>query len=339
MQKERSWTEQQLREVVAQSLSYRAVLRALGLRNGSLGYLQCCIAEAGLDTSHFKSNTKAPTRISDDQLRDLVPQAENATEVLRRAGLTIKASNFHRLRKRIATLGIDTSHWGRGRWTRKTRWTDEQLRAAVATSISVAETIRAVGLIAAGGNYDQIQRRIRELDIDTSHFLGMGWNKGGKFQARVAVPIGDLLVAGRPVSSHHLKERLFKEGLKKRECELCGWCMQAAGGRIPLELDHINGDKLDNRLENLRVLCPNCHSLQPTHRGLNKKSRRSRASEAFEGTVWEVGARGGTCTRKLFRAEPFKGPEFTFLHSRVFYTLARISALGVSRDRSDDRRP
>lgn len=46
-------------------------------------------------------------------------------------------------------------------------------------------------------------------------------------------------------------------------------------GRIPLELDHINGDRHDNRLENLRVLCPNCHSLKPTHRGLNRSKRPS----------------------------------------------------------------
>lgn len=285
MDNRRSWTDEELRDAVAHSLSYRSVLRALNLRNGSLGYLQRCIAEARLDTSHFKSNVKAPTRISDEVLRELVPKSKNASELLRAAGMTIRASNFHRIRKRIKSLGIDASHWGRTRWSRRPSWSDEQLRAAVETSISVAETIRALGLIAAGGNYDGVQRRIRELDIDTSHFLGMGWNKGGKFKARVAVPLADLLVLDRPVSSHHLKERMFKEGLKKRECELCGWCVRAPDGRIPLELDHINGDKTDNRLSNLRVLCPNCHSLQPTHRGLNKKSRRSQASECDDAFV------------------------------------------------------
>jgi 5-methylcytosine-specific restriction endonuclease McrA len=49
----------------------------------------------------------------------------------------------------------------------------------------------------------------------------------------------------------------------------------ASDGRIPVELDHVNGDKSDNRIENLRILCPSCHSLQPTHRGLNQKQRRS----------------------------------------------------------------
>jgi 5-methylcytosine-specific restriction endonuclease McrA len=71
--------------------------------------------------------------------------------------------------------------------------------------------------------------------------------------------------------------RLFAAGLKKRECEVCGWAEVSADGRIPLELDHINGDKNDNRLDNLRILCPNCHSLQPTHRGLNQRRRQKAA--------------------------------------------------------------
>lgn len=55
--------------------------------------------------------------------------------------------------------------------------------------------------------------------------------------------------------------------------ERCGWAERAEDGRIPVELDHKNGDRFDNRFENLQILCPNCHSLQPTHRGKNVKSR------------------------------------------------------------------
>ena len=71
-----------------------------------------------------------------------------------------------------------------------------------------------------------------------------------------------------------LKQRLFRAGLKTEKCEMCGWAAQAPDGRIPVEIDHMNGDKTDNRIENLRILCPNCHALQPTHRGLNRKRRK-----------------------------------------------------------------
>lgn len=81
----------------------------------------------------------------------------------------------------------------------------------------------------------------------------------------------ELLVLGSVFQSYKLKKRLFEAGLKKKKCEECGWSKSSVDGRIPLELDHINGVSHDNRLENLRILCPNCHSLKPTHRGLNKK--------------------------------------------------------------------
>lgn len=153
-------------------------------------------------------------------------------------------------------------------------WTDDQLKEAINVNQSFRAVLKDLGLVPAGGNYEQLKRRVVELGIDTSHFTGKGWNIGWKFDPRQPVsPLSTLLVQDRYTQSHSLKRRLFKEGLKTPKCELCGWCERSVDGRIPVELDHINGDKTDNRLENLRILCPNCHSLQLTHRGRNKTVR------------------------------------------------------------------
>lgn len=156
---------------------------------------------------------------------------------------------------------------------RTRRWSDEELIEAVRSSRSVRAVIIKLCLVPAGGNYRQINDRIAELGLNTSHFTGKGWNVGLEFLPRKPVPLEEVLVRNRRYQPHSLKKRLFRAGLKKRRCELCGWAEISDDGRIPIELDHINGDPYDNRLENLRILCPNCHSLQPTHRGRNKKSR------------------------------------------------------------------
>ncbi|HSX32621.1 MAG TPA: HNH endonuclease signature motif containing protein [Candidatus Saccharimonadales bacterium] len=162
---------------------------------------------------------------------------------------------------------------------RKRSWTDEQLIEAVAASKSYRNVLILIGLVPAGGNYFQVQHRIKTLQIDTSHFTGMQWNKGLRYQTKNLPLLESLLVLGGTVQSYKLKKRLFSEGLKTPKCELCGWAERSIDGRVPLELDHINGDHFDNRIENLRILCPNCHSLQPTHRGKNKKVHLARVVE------------------------------------------------------------
>ncbi len=150
-------------------------------------------------------------------------------------------------------------------------WTDEELITAVRLSKSYRNVLIMLRLVPAGGNYAQVQARITELKLDTTHFQGKGWNKGTTYHTKSRPALKRLLVVDSSVQSFKLKKRLYEEGLKRPECELCGWSEVSVDGRIPVELDHINGIHNDNRLENLRILCPNCHSLQSTHRGKNKK--------------------------------------------------------------------
>ncbi|MBI4087771.1 HNH endonuclease [Candidatus Kaiserbacteria bacterium] len=156
---------------------------------------------------------------------------------------------------------------------RKRRWSEKQLMAAVRDSSSFRQVLAKIGLVEAGGNYDQVKRYVRELSLDVSHFKGKAWNKGLRGQLRPIIPTAKILVVSSNFQSYKLKKRLFSEGLKRASCEECGWAQRAEDGRLPLELDHINGDRHDNRIENLRILCPNCHSLKPTHRGRNMRRR------------------------------------------------------------------
>ncbi|MFA6547809.1 MAG: HNH endonuclease signature motif containing protein [Candidatus Magasanikbacteria bacterium] len=154
---------------------------------------------------------------------------------------------------------------------RPKKWTEQQLREIVPTVTSVRQVLRELGLKEAGGNYAQIKKFLKEYKIDILHFTGVGWNIGMKMQINTAKPLKEILIKNSSYQSFKLKKRLFAEKIKKPYCELCGWAKLSIDGRVPLELDHINGDHSDNRIDNLRILCPNCHSLQLTHRGRNRK--------------------------------------------------------------------
>ena len=155
---------------------------------------------------------------------------------------------------------------------RRRKWTTEELKKAVNDSKSIRQVIYKLGLKPAGGNYAQLHKYISELGIDIGHFQGQAWNRGLKGIGKPQIPLESILVLGSTFQSYKLKKRLFLENLKYPVCEECSWAKQSPDGRVPLELDHINGNSQDNRLENLRVLCPNCHSLKPTHRGRNRRS-------------------------------------------------------------------
>ncbi len=153
--------------------------------------------------------------------------------------------------------------------TRRKKWSKQALEKAVVSSTSVRQVIKKLGLVEAGGNYEQIKKFIELWKLDTNHLRGQAWNKGMKGVGKPIYSLSEILTKNSFYQSYKLKKRLYEEKIKKPKCELCGWAKRSSDGRLPLELDHVNGNRRDNRLVNLRILCPNCHSLQITHRGKN----------------------------------------------------------------------
>jgi hypothetical protein len=161
------------------------------------------------------------------------------------------------------------------RYKLRTSYTLEELQEAVSQSYSRAETLRKLGLKPAGGNYSTLKKLIIDYNLDISHFTGQGWNTGDHYRpVQPAKPIEYFLTKGSNHNTSHLKKRLIKENLLEEKCSCCNgttWLDQP----IPLELDHIDGDRFNNLLDNLRLLCPNCHALTPTYRGKNQVLRVS----------------------------------------------------------------
>lgn len=152
----------------------------------------------------------------------------------------------------------------------KRKWTDEQFVEAVKSSLSYAEVLRKLGLKAAGSNYDTVKRKISELNLDISHMTGQAWNQGDKYRPiKEKRSLEEILVEHSTwVNTNNLRKRLLDEGIKPRRCECCGRT-EWMGKPIALELHHINGVKDDLRIENLQILCPNCHAFTDNYRGKN----------------------------------------------------------------------
>lgn len=155
----------------------------------------------------------------------------------------------------------------------KHSYTIEEFKKAVEESYSIAQALTKLKLSPRGGNYRIFKRFEKLYNIDTSHFTGQGHMKGRKNNF-LTKPLSEILVKNCEYSSNKLRKRLISEGLKEHRCECCGlteWLDEP----IPLELDHIDGDHYNNLIENLKILCPNCHAKTPTYRGKNKKNKNS----------------------------------------------------------------
>jgi transposase-like protein len=209
---------------------------------------------------------------TDQQLIDAVDVSTSYKQVCDRLGLWPGGGTYRTLERHMARLNLETTHLDRRRRRNsRRRWTDEEFAAAVRESKSFSEVARRLGYDTSGGIHRFVKLHITRLNLDTSHFTGQSWARGMRFPGRRRRPLAEILVERSTYGNGgNLRRRLIADGLKEARCELCG-ITEWRGQPVKLELDHINGDHTD-RLENLRIVCPNCHALTETY--CNSRSRR-----------------------------------------------------------------
>lgn len=144
------------------------------------------------------------------------------------------------------------------------------------TASSMGEVLAAFGFNNKGGNYKTIIKRCKEENIP---YIGVFTHNKGKGQLKPFIDISEMLIEGSTHSRSNLKRRIIKENIIDYKCECCGLGNVWKDKNIVLILDHINGICDDNRVENLRFLCPNCNSQTDTFSGKNRSFVTSRASE------------------------------------------------------------
>jgi len=140
----------------------------------------------------------------------------------------------------------------------------------------MVEVLKKLSFDPYNGNHSTLKARIKADNLDLSIFKSNYslWIKTHLQKAKVKKTLCEILVENSNYSRVHLKKRLINEGLKSKKCDSCGIADEWNGHPLSLQLDHINGINNDNRLENLRILCPNCHSQSLTYGGRNARKEK-----------------------------------------------------------------
>jgi hypothetical protein len=221
--------------------------------------------------------------------------------------------------------------------SRGPRYSEQQAREAIAGSISYTEALRRLGMRPAGGNHATLKRYAREVwGISTDHFDSAG-ARVRAFRERKPRPLHEILVRSSTYSRGHLKRRLYAEGLKRPICELCGQGEEWRGRRMSLILDHVNGVGDDHRLENLRIVCPNCAATLETHCGRNRPvapSHCERCQAAFRPRAGQQ----RYCSRRCGAGGTARGrprPELRKVtrpsHAQLRHDIATLSMAAIGR--------
>jgi len=151
----------------------------------------------------------------------------------------------------------------------KNKYTKEFLEPIIKESRFWGEVFNKLGIIQGGGNYKNIKGKVIKYNIDISHFVSKNEALVIKLKYR-KLTYDDLFVLNCKHDRQLVKKFIYNNKLKEIKCELCEQDENWKGKKMSLVLDHINGVRNDNRLENLRLVCPNCNATLDTHCRGNK---------------------------------------------------------------------
>lgn len=148
----------------------------------------------------------------------------------------------------------------------------KDLEDLVAKSQSISQVLSALGVGPVGGNHKTLKARLEAEAIECKHFNARKVQIDKLKEHRIEWKLEEILIQNSPFThSSSLRKKLIKHGLLTQTCYICGIGPKWNDKPLILQIDHVNGDRKDNRLDNLRLLCPNCHSQTDTFAGRNNK--------------------------------------------------------------------
>ncbi|MFF2845521.1 HNH endonuclease signature motif containing protein [Streptomyces sp. NPDC058001] len=261
----RKYPDAAIAEAAASSASMREVALKLGatLATGTLSHIRRRISAAGIDISHFPGmdRPKPDLPFTADELRTAAATATSVRGVARALGMPDDSRSRAVLARMLAAEHIDIGHFSH----RRARIPEAELRALVPGATSYADVVRGLGMEVNDTNHRRVRRAASRLGLDTSHFKRRAW---GRPERPAPSSIADRVLvvlpgqAGR-TNRTHLHRALAEIGVPYA-CASCGNTGTWLDRPITLQIDHVNGDWRDNRRENLRYLCPNCHAVTET---------------------------------------------------------------------------
>lgn len=261
----RKYPDVAIAEAAASSSSLREVALKLGATpaTGTLSHIRRRISAAGIDISHFPGMDRPELDLpfTSEELRTAAAAAASVRGVARALGVPDDSRSRATLSRMLAIQRIDIGHFS----YRRAPIPEDRLRCLVRSSTSYADVMRGLGMDVNDTNHRRVRRAASRLDLDTSHFKRRAWGRPERpalssTAHRVLVVLPDQ--AGR-TNRAQLHRAMTEIGVPYT-CTGCGNAGEWLGRPITLQIDHVNGDWRDNRRENLRYLCPNCHALTET---------------------------------------------------------------------------